>query len=63
MLLLIPIWHTEKDAMKIGPESPLIREQFDSLTRNQKYLLLDTLGFLICELLNAAGIQQVEHLA
>ncbi|MGA7898523.1 MAG: hypothetical protein WCA39_06630 [Nitrososphaeraceae archaeon] len=49
--------------MKIGPESPLIREQFDSLTRNQKYLLLDTLGFLICELLNAAGIQQVEHLA
>ena len=45
---------------KIGPESPLIREQFDRYNpdkaRNPRHLSLNKLGFLMRELLVASGI-------
>lgn len=58
--------YRERCYEKIGPESPLIREQFDrdnpDKARNPKNVSLDMLGFLIRELLIAAGIRTVEHL-
>jgi len=60
------IAYRERCFEKIGPESPLIREQFDrdnpDKARNPKHVSLDMLGFLIRELLIAAGIRTVEHL-
>jgi integrase len=51
---------------KIGPESPLIREQFDrdnpDKARKPRPLPLNTLSALIRELLMIAGIRSVEHL-
>ena len=46
----------------IGPNSPLIREQFDRDNPDTRHVSLDTLVFLIREMLVAAGIQKVEHL-
>ena len=60
------IAYRERCYEKITPESPLVREQFDRYNpdkaRNPRHLPLNTLGFLIRELLIAAGIQTVEHL-
>jgi integrase len=51
---------------KVGPESPLIREQFDrdnpDKARKPRLLPLNTLNVLIRELLIVAGIRSVEHL-
>ncbi len=58
--------YRERCYEKVGPDSPLIREQFDrdnpDKARNPKHVSLDMLGFLIRELLIAAGIRTVEHL-
>ena len=60
------IAYRERCYEKISPESPLVREQFDRYNpdkaRNPRHLPLNTLSFLIRELLIAAGIQTVEHL-
>ena len=58
--------YRERCYEKMGPESPLIREQFDrdnpDKARNPRHMSLRALGFLIRELLVASGIQKVEHL-
>ena len=58
--------YRERCFEKIGSESPLIREQIDrdnpDKARNPRHVSLDTLSFLIRELLIASGIQKVEHL-
>ncbi len=60
------IAYRERCYEKIGPESPLIREQFDrdnpDKARNPRLLSLDTLNALIRELLIVAGIRSIEHL-
>jgi integrase len=60
------IAYRERCYEKIGPESPLIREQFDrdnpDKARNPRHLPLNTLSFLIRELLITSGIRTVEHL-
>jgi integrase len=57
--------YRERCYEKINPESPLIREQFDrdnpDKARNPRHVSLDTLVFLIREMLVASGIQKVEH--
>ena len=57
--------YRERCYEKIGPGSPLIREQFDRYNpdkaRNPKYLSLGALVFLLRELLIAAGNRTVEH--
>ena len=60
------IAYRERCYEKITPDSPLVREQFDRYNpdkaRNPRHLPLNTLGFLMRELLIAAGIQTSEHL-
>jgi integrase len=60
------IAYRERCYEKTGPESPLIREQFDrdnpDKARNPRHISLDTLSFLLRELLIASGIQKVEHI-
>ncbi|HEY7573509.1 MAG TPA: tyrosine-type recombinase/integrase [Nitrososphaeraceae archaeon] len=60
------IAYRERCYEKIGPESPLIREQFDrdnpDKARNPRLLSLDTPNALIRELLIVAGIRSIEHL-
>ena len=50
---------------RIGPESPLIREQFDrdnpDKARSPRHMSQHALGFLIRELLVASGIRSIEH--
>lgn len=60
------IQYRERCYENVGPESPLIREQFDrdnpDKARNPRHMSLHTLGFLTRELLISSGIQRVEHL-
>lgn len=60
------IAYRERCYERIGPESPLIREQFDrdnpDKARSPRLLPLNTLNVLIREILIAAGIRSTEHL-
>jgi integrase len=60
------IAYRERCYERIGPESPLIREQFDrdnpDKARHPRHVSLDTLVFLIREMLFSSGIQKIEHL-
>ena len=51
---------------RLGPESPLIREQFNRkdslLTRHPKALRYHNLAYILTDILVKAGIQTIEHI-